>query len=247
MHVWTRAACAAVIFSSLAGCSVQIKGTTAETKPPGASFAASAETDRNGTSPTGVTLRYTRTRATATGLDTTPEQTTTVSSNVDIHTATVSAAQGQTFAPFDRVNLKWRVGFNTWGSGSSNSAEETVLIDPSVQVTISPQELTAGSNGTLVVSIAQPRPVDTVVSLEVTDQPNTATVTLDPAVVTIPANSTAAPGVAIKSVATPPPSGSSVGIGGSGVDPRRCTVRARIQVPSIGTFEKSASFRVVRP
>ena len=236
--------CLVVASAFAGGCSVDIKGATAGTKPPGGAFTANAITERHGASPTSVTMGYTHTRD---GQGASTEQTPAVNSSGDDHSALVSPQNAAEFAPFDKVNLKWRVEFSSWGQGASRTTTEVVLIDPGLNLSVSPDPLTAGQTGNGVVSLARARTAgDVPVALEVTDQPRSATVTLSRNVVILAAGSTAVGGD-FQILTTPTEESGGTVVGPGGGNPNSCEITATINLPGLPEIKKTARFTIPRP
>lgn len=173
----------------LLGCNVTIDDRTGDVLP-GTSFQARAITERHGTSPTGVQLRYTHERDSDGVI--VVDRTVTAAGSGDNYTATVTAAPGTTFSVFDKVTLSWRVAFNSWGQPYFNTDSTSRRIDPEVRVTISPTQITAGQTASGVVEISHPRTRPISVELEVIQQADEVTTTISPDSVNIPAGMTVA-------------------------------------------------------
>lgn len=154
-----------LLLTMIEGCSVNIHGTTPSFIAPSSVLNATAKTERLGVSPTGVTLDYTHLRDEQTSAP--ASRAVGVTSAQDDHTGVLTPQGSPEFAVFDRVTLNWRVTYNAWGQTFSNGDSETVVINPGMSLTVSPESLPAGDTGTGLVSIVHPRSAgDIVVSLD---------------------------------------------------------------------------------
>lgn len=231
------------------GCSVDINaGASPSLAAKGTAFTAHAQTVRHSTAPTGMTARWTRTRATD-GVQE-PAVNSPVISNVDEHSTNITVAAPDSFKPFERVDLTWRVTFNSWGQQSSRSKTETIRINPEMRLIISPDQVTAGQSATGRVELPDPAPRALSVELEINDQPREAIVTLSTNILTIPQGATQSETFSIVTEDNPSDSSGGASIGPGGGSPLRCQITATIADPtgaSQFTYEKAENLRVNRP